>query len=133
MEDRIKINNVWYIKEDIQNTSILNEIDESDITNSIHTIWETEEFCFEGVIILRDGAENLTDHYPDPTLTIIDKRPIEREKWLTHNVDNPNWLLGLLNDEPYIIEDAREMFDEIGIESCKLFIRYLIKKNWLKK
>jgi hypothetical protein len=42
-------------------------------------------------------------------------------------------MFGVLEGNPDSVKDARETFDEQGLEEFKAFLRYLIKVGWLKK
>jgi hypothetical protein len=131
MEDRIEINGVWYVRENSQPNTVKIELD--DVTNSLNCVWESDEFCFDASVILRDNAEDLTDHYGSPYLKITDKRPSERKNWIEHDADNSNWLLGVLEGNPDSMSEAYEMFDENGISQFRGFISHLIEKGWLIK
>jgi hypothetical protein len=131
MEDRIEINGVWYVRENSQPNTVKIELD--DVTNSLNCVWESNEFCFDASVILRDNAEDLTDHYGSPYLKITDKRPSERKNWIEHGVDNANWLLGVLEGNPDSMSEAYKMFDENGTAQFRGFISHLIEKGWLIK
>jgi hypothetical protein len=96
-------------------------------------IWESNDWCFVATVIMLDEAETLDDHYPDPYIKITDKRPADRKDWIEDDVDNPNFMFGVLEGNPESIDDALDMFDTIGLEEFKAFLRYLIKVGWLIK
>lgn len=129
--NRIQINGVWYVKEDDTTPDL--EISESDITFSMQRTWESNDWCFEATIIMKDGAEALDDHYPDPYIVVTDKRSDDREDWVDDEIDNTNFMWGVLEDNPESIDDALDIFDTIGLEEFKAFLRHLIKIGWLKK
>jgi hypothetical protein len=131
MEDRIQVNGVWYVRETNPTPEI--EIEEKDITFSMERIWESNDWCFVATVIMLDEAETLDDHYPDPYIKITDKRPADRKDWIEDDVDNPNFMFGVLEGNPESIDDALDMFDTIGLEEFKAFLRYLIKVGWLIK
>jgi hypothetical protein len=133
MQDRIEINGIWYVREDKQHIPVIDKIDDEDVTDVLSCTWERDEFCFEATVILRDNAEELSDFYGTPFLKITDKRPSDRKDWIEHEVDNSNWMLGVLENNPDSIKDAKEIFDNNGILQFKTFISYLIKKDWFGK
>jgi hypothetical protein len=133
MENRIKINGIWYVREDKHPTPAIYELTNEDVTHSLECIMETNEYCFVATVILRDNAEYLTDFSGNAYLKITDKRPDDRKDWIDHDVDNNKWLIGVLEGNPDSMEEAYDMFDDNGISQFRAFISYLIKKGWLTK
>lgn len=135
MEDRIKINGMWYVKEDKKQSPEINKIiiNDDDVTHTLNCVWETDEWCFEATTILFDNAEMLTDHYKDAFLKITDKRNSDRTEWVEHNVDNSFWFFAVLEGNEESLDSAYEIFDEYGIEQFRAFLTYLIKIDWLIK
>jgi hypothetical protein len=133
MQNRIEINGIWYVREDKQHTPVIDEIDDEDVVDTLSCTWETDEFCFDATVILRDNAEELSDFYGSPFLKITDKRPSDRKDWIEHEVDNSLWFLGVLEGNPDSMEEAKEMFNDNGIQGFQRFISYLIQKGWLSE
>ena len=133
MQDRIEINGIWYVREDKQHKSVIDELNDEDVTDSLDCVWETDEFCFVATVLLRDNAEDLTDFYGTVFLKITDKRPSDRKDWIEHEADSTKWLLGVLEGDADAMKDAYEIFDENGIKQFRAFISYLIEKGWLTK
>jgi len=131
--NRIEINGIWYVREDKQPTPVIDDINDDDVTDSLDCVWETDEYCFEATVLLRDNAEELTDFYGSVYLKITDKRPSDRKDWIEHEADNSNWLLGVLEGDEDAMVDAYDIFDGNGIKQFRAFISYLIKKGWLTK
>ena len=131
MEERIQVNGVWYVRE-IEPTPEI-EIEDREITFNMERVWESNDWCFIATVIMQDEAETLYDHYPDPYIKITDKRFGDREDWVEDDVDNPNFMWGVLEGNPESMKDANEMFDKQGLEEFKAFLRYLVKVGWLKK
>jgi hypothetical protein len=131
MEERIQVNGVWYVRE-IEPTPEI-EIKEKDVTFSMERTWESRDWLFVATVIMLDAAETLDDHYPDPYIKITYKRFKDCELWTEDDVDNPNFMFGVLEGNPDSMKDAREMFDTVGLEEFKAFLRYLIKVGWLIK
>ena len=131
MEDRIQVNGIWYVRETDPTPQI--EIDEMHVTFCMERVWESNNWCFVAKVIMRDEAETLEDHYPDPFIDITDKRPTDRKDWVEDHTDNPNFMWGVLEGNPESMGDALDMFDAQGLEEFKAFLRYLAKIGWLIK
>jgi hypothetical protein len=134
MKQRIQINGIWYVAETQRPVEPVESIDPNTVVVSIERVWETGDWCFEATVIMRDNAETLDDHYPDPMITITDKRPGYREDWVTHNnMDNPIWMLGVYEGNPESMSEAEEMMDDDGIYQFRQFLGHLIECGWLVK
>ena len=132
MENRIEINGVWYVREDAINDSLDHlEAEEIDVTDCLICTWECTDWAFEAYVILKDEAENITDHYPDPSITITDKRIKGKENWKEHSADNPNWMKGILENNPESLSEARVFIDYDGLKHFKMFLNHLVNKGWL--
>jgi hypothetical protein len=129
MEERIQVNGVWYVRE----TNPTPEIKEKDITFSMERTWESSDWCFVATVIMKDDAETLDDHYPDPYIKITDKRSDDRKDWIEDEVDNPEFMFGVLEGNPDSMGDANEMFDKQGLEEFRAFLLYLNSIGWLTK
>jgi len=129
MKERIQVDGVWYVRE--TSTPSIVEINPRDVTNALSCTWESDNWCFEAIVILREGAKDLTDTYPDPSITITDKRPVNRDDWKEDSSDNPNWFIGVLEGNPESMPEAEEMLDKQGIAEFRGFISYLIEKGWI--
>lgn len=130
MQDRIEINGIWYVREDKEHIPVIDEIDDDNVSDSLDCVWETDEYCFVATVLLRDNAEELTDFYGSPFFKITDKRPDDKKDWVEHDVDNTNWVLGVLEGDSDSMKSAYEMFDDNGIKELRTFISYIIKKGW---
>jgi hypothetical protein len=128
MEERIQVNGVWYVRETPET-----EIEDKEITVSMERIWESSEWCFIATVIMKDDAETLDDHYPDPYIKITDKRSDDREDWVEDEIDNPLFMWNVLEGESNSIAIANEMFDKQGLEEFRAFLLHLIKVGWLIK
>ena len=126
-KERIQINGEWYVKEN----TIEPLIDPKDVTYSVECIWEDTNWCF--VASLTAKEDDFNDCYDDVYLKITDKRIKSREDWVETDVDNPKWILDVLENNPESIKDANEMFGDEGLKYFKAFALYLIDKGWLKK
>jgi len=128
MENRICIDGVWYVRETSTPTTF--KINPQNVIHTISCVWESDNWVFEATMICRE--DDPTDLYPDPTIDITDKRG-EYEDWIKHDSDNPNWMWGVLENNPESMIDANEMMDEQGLTEFKAFLEYLIEKGWLGK
>jgi hypothetical protein len=128
MEERIQVNGVWYVRETPET-----EIEDKDITVSMERIWESSDWCFIATVIMKDDAETLDDHYPDPYIKITDKRSDDREDWVEDEIDNPLFMFGVLEGQSDSMKDANQMFDKQGLNEFKAFLKHLIKVGWLIK
>lgn len=125
--NRIQINGEWYVKEN----NIEPLINPEDVIHSIECVWEDTNWCFVASLIVKE--DDFNDCYDDVYLKITDKRKKNRENWSEEYIDNPKWVLGVLENNPESMEDANKMFDDEGLGYFKAFARYLIDKGWLKR
>ena len=128
MEERIQVNGVWYVRETPET-----EIEDKEITVSMERIWESSTWCFIATVIMKDDAETLDDHYPDPYIKITDKRSDDREDWVEDEIDNPLFMFGVLEGQSDSMKDANQMFDKQGLEEFRAFLLHLVKVGWLIK
>ena len=120
MEDRIKIGDVWYVKE--------NTIEESelDITYSVGCTSETKDYCWEATRLCKTNDFNSSYGHIDIKFTDKTLKPWKEEHW-----DNDEWVLGVFNNNPTSMTDAKATMNEQGIKDFKQFIKHLIDNNWL--
>lgn len=128
MENRICISGVWYVRE--TSTPQPTQFNPEDLIHTMSCLWEGDNWVFEATMMLKE--DDPTDFYPDPTIDITDKRG-DRDTWVEHDSDNPNWMFGVLNNDPESMVDADAMFDEQGLSEFRVFLKHLIEKGWLKK
>ena len=120
MQDRIQINGVWYVREDIS------EQKDIEVTYSMNCHYETDDYFWEATRLMKDDE---ISYYPDIDIKFTDKRtkPWKEEYW-----DNNTWMVGVMNDDPDAMKDAREGMCEQGIKDFKLFLKKLEENFWLK-
>jgi len=137
MEDRIQVNGVWYVKETtkpiISDTISMIDIDEFDVTRSLHRIWEDSEYAFEAKILLAPDGIALEDTWGDCWLTITEKVGDTNDSWIEHSIDNPTWMLGVYEGDELSMREAKKMMTPEGIAKFRGFLDLLIKLGWLKK
>lgn len=119
MENRIQINGVWYVRE-----NIAPEIDiREDITFFKGCLYENNKYFFEATVI--DSP-----HYDVVDIKFIDKR---EKSWKEQHWDSSAWLRGVYNNDPESLAHLEEtnLCDE-GVKIFKQFLGVLINdKKWL--
>lgn len=131
MEDRIQVNGIWYVKETtkpIPDLVSITTIDEFDVTRSLGRVWENDDWAFEAKILLAPDGTELEDTWGDCWLTITDKNGDEE-----HDIDNPRWMLGVLDGDSESMKEANKMMTPEGISLFRGFLLLLIQNGWLKK
>jgi hypothetical protein len=120
MEDRILINNVWYVREGL----IENEIKEIYPTDFLGCIYETENYSWEATRIFKDDRETF---YDDFHIEFIDKslKKQEAEIW-----DSISWMEGIYNNDPDSMIYVKEVMNEDGLLHFKAFLKELKKRGW---
>ena len=123
MQDRIQINDVWYVREDIANNQ---EVEDFELSFSSSAMYETKDYCWEATRLMKDDG---ISYYPDIDIKFTDKRikPWKEDHW-----DNNTWMVGVMNNDPDSIEHARECMCGKGIKTFKLFLKKLEENFWLK-
>jgi hypothetical protein len=122
MENRIKIGDVWYVRED--------QIQDKPITlNPIKTegiIVENSDFCFEATRIFTDDGISFFKDGVD--IKFIDKRskPFTEDYW-----DGNTWMRGVLNNDPNSIDELPDNMGENDIKYFQAFLQYLKDEEWL--
>ena len=120
MKDRIQINGVWYVRED--ETELTDNI---NVTHVQQCTYETDEYAWEASRIYKDDLETF---YSGVDVKFTDKKKNYDDYW-----DNNDYLLGVLNNDNYFINLARENMNVEGIKDFKNFIYYLKEKGWFNK
>jgi hypothetical protein len=130
MEDRIHVNGVWYVREidAIPDPLRMTDIDEFDVTRSLCRVWENNDWAFEAKILLAPDGTELEDTWGDCWIVITDKDTDEE-----HSIDNPTWMLGVIEGAALSMEEANKMMTPEGIRLFRGFLSLLIKNGWLKK
>ena len=122
MENRIKIGDVWYVREEQPIEKI-----EWDVTSFNGRAYESDLYCFEVTQILNEDGlpyDNACD------IEVTDKRV---KPWKVEHIDNQKWFIGVLENNPESMDEAREMFCTQGILEFRSVVQDLIDINWLKK
>jgi hypothetical protein len=98
----------------------------------LNRIWENDDWAFEAKILLQPDSTALEDTWGDCWLTITEKVG-NHDAWVEHSIDNPTWMLGVLEGDPLSMEEANKMMTPEGIRLFRGFLSLLIKNGWLKK
>ena len=118
-KERIQINGIWYVPE---TQSIEPEdIDENEVTRFTGCVFENDDYCWEATRL--EGSDTCTD------IKFTDKRS---NPWSTDHWDNPNWFIGLLDNDPDSMPHALEVMSEGGVKTFKGFLRVLKNNGWLR-
>lgn len=130
MEDRIQVNGVWYVRETdaIPDPLRMTTIDEFDVTRSLDRVWENDDYAFEAKILLAPDGTELEDTWGDCWIVLTIKHTDEE-----HSIDNPTWMLGVLDGDAQSMKEANKMMTPEGIRLFRGFLSLLIKNGWLKK
>ena len=120
MKDRIKINGEWYVREDHAN-----EI-ELDATAFNGRVYESDLYCFEA----NQGIGDDGSVFDECTIEVTDKR---EKPWKVEYVDNMNWAVGVLDNNPESMNEAKEMFCAQGLLEFRSVVRDLIKVGWITR
>lgn len=131
MENRIKINGVWYVREDaITDPLDYLEAEEMELTFSEHCCYETDKYGFVASRMRKDGGD---EFYPDITIEFTDKRSGNRDTWKEEYWDNNNWFKGILYGNSDSIESLDKETDICpqGKRQLKGFLNRLVEEGWL--
>ena len=124
-KDRIQIDGVWYVREDILPTSNKEPL--------IYTwydgcVIENDKYAFEISRIQKDDGT----YYNDISIEFTDKRFGKYENWTKDYWDNNEWMKGVLNDNPISLTELKESMAEEDIWILKDILMKMVEKEWLK-
>jgi hypothetical protein len=123
MQDRIEINGVWYIREDLANT----QEEDLELSFSLQAMYENDKYYWEATRLYKENYQ--TDFYDDIDIKFSDKR---EKPWKEEHWDSNQWFKEVMNNDPESLKDARESMCEDGIKTFKLFLNKLQEEGWLK-
>ena len=131
MEDRIEINGVWYIKEDVA-TSKFEKVTISELEPGIKYdgfVFESNLYAFDCTRIY-DEDGNL---YKDGNVSIkfTDKSVVNAIKEYQEHWDNVDWMNGIIENEVEAIEEAMESLCPQGFVELKEVLSVLRVAAWL--
>ena len=123
MQDRIEINGVWYIREDLAN----NQEEDFELSFALHALYEDDKYCWEATRLYKDDTKS--SFYDDIDIKFTDKRV---KPWKEDHWDNNFWMKGVLDNDPESMRDAKESMCDNGIKTFKLFLNKLKEEGWIK-
>ena len=131
MEDRIEVNGVWYIKEDVA-TSKFEKVTISELEPGIKYdgfVFESNLYAFDCTRIY-DEDGNL---YKDGNVCIkfTDKSVVHDITEYQEHWDNVDWMRALLINEPEAIEEAMESLCSQGFAELKEVLTTLRVAAWI--
>ena len=131
MEDRIEVNGVWYIKEDVA-TSKFEKVTISELEPGIKYdgfVFESNLYAFDCTRIY-DEDGNL---YKDGNVCIkfTDKSVVNAIKEYQEHWDNVDWMNGIIENEVEAIEEAMESLCPQGLVELKEVLSVLRVAAWL--
>ena len=131
MEDRIEVNGVWYIKEDVA-TSKFEKVTISELEPGIKYdgfVFESNLYAFDCTRIY-DEDGNL---YKDGNVCIkfTDKSVDYAMKEYQEHWDNVDWMNGIIENEVEAIEEAMESLCPQGLVELKEVLSVLRVAAWL--
>ena len=123
MQDRIEINGVWYIREDLAK----NQEEDIELSFSLQALYENDNYCWEATRLYK--GDDRSGFYEDIDIKFTDKRekPFKEEHW-----DNNAWMKHVMNNDPEAIICAKESMCDDGVKTFKLFLNKLKEEGWLK-
>lgn len=125
VEERIQINNVWYVREDLLSKK---EHIELNPTHFEGYVVENDEFCFEAHRLFQDDGTPYTNCV---SIECTDKRFEDQKDWKVEYWDNTEWMRGILQNEIESWVDLPDMGKNENIEFLQAFLQYLTDKGWL--
>ena len=131
MEDRIEVNGVWYIKEDVA-ASKFEKVTISELEPGIRYdgfVFESNLYAFDCTRIY-DEDGNL---YKDGNVSIkfTDKSVVNAIKEYQEHWDNVDWMNGIIENEVEAIEEAMESLCPQGFVELKEVLSVLRVAAWI--
>ena len=131
MENRIQINGVWYVREDITPESKIEVESISDkLTFSEQCTYENEKYCWTAMRLSKDNNVNF---YSGIDIEFTHKTG-DRDKWYTDTWDNPKFFIGILENDPESLDEVKQyLLTPQDIKLFQLFLQELVDIGWLNK
>jgi hypothetical protein len=123
MQDRIEINGVWYVREDLANT----QEEDFELSFSLHALYEDDKYCWEATRLYKDGSQ--TDFYEDIDIKFTDKRV---KPWKEDHWDSNQWFKEVINNDSEALEELSKDLCSSGVKTFRLFLNKLKEEGWLK-
>ena len=122
-QDRIEINGVWYVREDV----VSKQVEDFELVFSLQAMHENDKYCWEATRLYKNCLQS--SFYEDIDIKFTDKRvkPWKEEYW-----DGNGWLNNVLTNDSDAIKGARESMCEEGVKTFKIFLNKLKEEGWLR-
>jgi hypothetical protein len=125
-KDRIQIDGVWYVKEEPTKNKI--EIEIEALVHSEALSYEITHYAWEASRIYKSDDKTF---YEGVDIHFTDKRSDTREGWIEDYWDNNNWIVGVYENNPDSLVEARMAMCEEGIAHFQAFVGKLKERGWL--
>jgi len=120
-QNRIQINGMWYIRED------LSENKDIEVSYSMSCLYESDDYCWEATRLMKDDE---VSYYPGIDIKFTDKR---EKPWKEEHWDGNGWMVAVMKNGPDAVKSARESMCEQGVKDFKLFLNKLKEIKWLQQ
>ena len=134
MEDRIEINGVWYIKEDVA-TSKFEKVTISQLEPGIKYdgfVFESNLYAFDCTRIYDEDGNLYKDGNVCIKFTDKYKGEGDQKEWGINEIwDNADWMCGILENEVEAIDEAMESLCSQGLIELKEVLSTLRIAAWL--
>lgn len=123
MQDRIEINGVWYIREDLAN----NQVEDIELSFSLQALYEDDKYCWEATRLYK--GNDRSNFYEDIDIKFTDKRikPWKEDHW-----DSNQWFKEVMNNDSEALEELSKDLCSSGVKTFRLFLNKLEEEGWLK-
>lgn len=124
MQDRIEINGVWYIREDLANNQ---EVEDFELSFALQATHEDDKYCWEATRLYK--GNDRSNFYEDIDIKFTDKRV---KPWKEDHWESNQWFKEVMNNDPEVLKEANELMCSIGVNTFKLFLNKLKGEGWIK-
>jgi hypothetical protein len=124
MQDRIEINGVWYIREDLANNQ---KVEDFELSFALQAMYEDDKYVWEATRLYKDNSQ--TSFYEDIDIKFTDKRV---KPWKEDHWDSNEWFKEVMNNDPEALEELSKDLCSSGVKTFKLFLNKLKEEGWLK-
>jgi len=126
MKNRIQIDGVWYVKEEIKDEkpSYIIHLNSNNVSSFQGFNFESDLYAWEAIRYLHADGKPF-DHID---IKFTDKRvkPFREEIW-----DHTNWMRAILDNELISLEELRKSVCSRGETEFIAFLKYLRYQKWI--
>lgn len=123
-KNRIQIDGVWYVREDLPREEYVVDVDE--LVDFKGCVYENTDFCWEAIVLFKDYESG--EIQPEVDIKFTDKRI---KPWKEENWDNPFWVQSLHKGDPEVVTYAEKLMGPKGVKQFQVFLKELVKRGWL--